>query len=115
MYTTPYSSALENSSFQPVRPIDYSEQESAGAAAGNLEYQEVDLSDYYSRVKPQDLNSDVFSDVVQAEHSFSDAVVDAVHNGLDPQSAVNVQTAKAAYIASMKVAEVANSTFELIV
>lgn len=115
MYTTPYSSALETSSFQSVREFDSAKQETPNVAAEDTNTPKVDLSNYYANVQPQNLNSDVMSDVVQAEHNFSDAVMSAVNNGLDPQSAVNVQTAKAAYIASMKVAEVANSNFELMI
>ena len=115
MYTTPYSSALETTPFQSVRELDIAKQETPNVAAEDTDTPKVDLSNYYANVQPQNFNSDVMSDVVQAEHNFSDAVMSAVTNGLDPQSAVNVQTAKAAYIASMKVAEVANSNFELMI
>ena len=39
--------------------------------------------------------------------------IDTLENGLNPQDAVNIQMAKAAYVASMKVAE--KSTFELMI
>jgi len=114
-FTTPYAAAQEVS-FRPVAPVDYAKQEMSGYnAAQDYDDSEVDLSDYYSSVQPPEFSSDVLSDVVQAEHNFGDAVMSAITNGMDPQSAVNIQVAKAAYVASMKVAEVANSTFELMI
>ena len=115
LLTTPYAAAQEVS-LRPVRPVDYQKQDMQSYyATDDYGDSEVDLSDYYSNVQPPEFSSDVLSDVVQAEHNFGAAVVAAVENGLDPQSAVNIQMAKAAYAASMKVAQVANSTFELIV
>ena len=115
MYTTPYSSALENTSFQPIRAIDYAKQDTPNVAAEDFETPKVDLNNYYSNVRPSDQNSSVLSDVVNAEHNFSDAVMSAVENGMNPQDAVNIQMAKAAYAASMQVAQVENTTFELMI
>ena len=114
-YTTPYSSALETSSFQPVKAIDKTKRETPNVAAEDFESPKVDLSNYYSNVQPSDRNSNLLSDVVQAEHNFSEAVMSAIANGLNPDDAVNIQMAKAAYTASMRVAQVENSTFELII
>ena len=114
-YTTPYAASQEVS-FRPVSPVDYQKQEMQSYyAADDYDDSEVDLSNYYSNVQPPEFSSDVLSDVVQAEHNFGEAVMSAIANGMDPQSAVNIQVAKAAYIASVKVAEVANSTFELMI
>ncbi len=84
-------------------------------AALNRETPKVDLNSYYSNIQGSELYSDALSYVTQAEHNFGDAVMSALENGLNPQDAVNIQMAKAAYGASLKVAEVANSTFELLI
>ena len=117
-HTTPLSLLqLGNDKFSTTaKDIDkYAKLETPNVAALDPETPKVDLNNYYSNVQATALNTDVLSDVAQAEQNFSDAVVNAVANGLDPQSAVNIQTAKAAYAASVKVAEVANSTFELLI
>ena len=114
-FTTPYAAAQEVS-FRPVDPVKYEKQDMQGYfSADDYGDPEVDLSDYYSRVQYPAGNLDVLSDVVQAEQNFGDAVMSAITNGMNPEDAVNVQVAKAAYVASMKVAEVANSTFELMI
>ena len=115
LFTTPYSAAIEANSFQPVRPIDYTKRETPNVAAEDPDTPKVDLNNYYSNVQSSDFNSDVLSDVVKAEQNFSDAVSSALANGYTPQDAVNIQMAKAAYAASMKVAEAENSTFELLI
>lgn len=115
LFTTPYYASQELNSFQPVKAIDYAKQEFPNAAAEDPDTPKVDLNNYYSNVQAQEFNSDVLSDVVQAEQNFSDAVVSAISNGMNPQDAVNVQLAKTAYVASMKVAKAENSTFELII
>ena len=114
-FTTPYTAALSADSFMPVRSIDRIKYETPNAAAEDPETPKVDLNNYYSNVQASGLNSDVLSDVVQAEQNFGDAVTSAIANGYSPQDAVNIQTAKAAYAASMKVAEAVNSTFELLI
>lgn len=115
MFTTPYAAAQDVNSFRQISPVDYAKQEMPNVAAEDKETPKVDLNNYYSNVQPSDLNSDVLSDVVQAEHNFNEAVMSAIANGFNPQDAVNIQMAKSAYVASVKVAEVENSTFELIV
>ena len=118
MFTTPYSASLDvNSlnSFQPVRAVDNVKYETPNVAAEDPSTPKVDLNNYYSNVQSSDFNSDVLSDVVKAEQNFSDAVSSALANGYTPQDAVNIQMAKAAYAASMKVAEAENSTFELLI
>ena len=87
--------------------------ETPNVAALDRETPKVDLNSYYSNVQSPEFNSDVLSGVVQAEHNFGDAVMSALANGMNPEDAVNIQMAKAAYVASMKVAE--SSTFELMI
>ena len=115
LYTSPYYAAQETSPFQPIRPVGENDHKTSYAAAQDLDAPEVDLSSYYSNVQPSEYNSDALSYVAQAEHNFGNAVTEALTNGMNPQSAVNLQLAKVAYIASMQVAEVENSTFEFIV
>ena len=91
----------------------YAKLETPNVAALDRETPKVDLNNYYSNVQSPEFNSDVLSGVVQAEHNFGDAVMSALENGMNPQDAVNIQMAKAAYVASMKVAE--KSTFELMI
>ena len=87
--------------------------ETPNIAALNRETPKVDLNNYYSNVQSPEFKSDIYSNLVQAEHNFSDTVMSAIENGMNPQDAANIQMAKAAYVASMKVAE--KSTFELMI
>jgi len=87
--------------------------ETPNVAALDKETPKVDLNNYYSNVQAPESKSDILSYVVQAEHNFNDAVTSAVANGYSPQDAVNIQMAKAAYVASMKVAQ--SSNFELLI
>lgn len=115
LFTTPYSAAQESGLFQPVKAIDNVKRDTPNVAAEDLETPKVDLNNYYSNVQPENFNSDVLSEVVQAEQNFGDAVMSAVANGMNPQDAVNLQMAKTAYMATMKVADAENSTFEFII
>ena len=117
-HTTPLSLLqLGNDRFTTTaKEIDKNAKlETPNVAALNRETPKVDLNKYYSNVQGSELNSDALSYVAQAEHNIGDAVMSALENGMNPQDAVNIQMAKAAYVASMKVAEVEKSTFELMI
>ena len=117
-HTTPLSLLqLGNDRFTTTaKEIDKNAKlETPNVAALNRETPKVDLNNYYSNVQGSELNSDALSYVAQAEHNIGDAVMSALENGMNPQDAVNIQMAKAAYVASMKVAEVEKSTFELMI
>ena len=71
---------------------------------------QVDLSNYYSNIRPEDLLTDVGDNVVQSAQALDNAMVSALQNGYTVQDAVNIQLAKSAYEAN---ARVAKTTFEL--
>lgn len=115
-HTTPLSllQARNDNLTTTAKDIDkYAKLETPNVAALDKDTPKVDLNNYYSNAQAQEFNSDVLSNVVQAEHSFGDAVLSALKNGMNPQDAVNIQMAKAAYVASMKVAQ--SSNFELLI
>ena len=117
-HTTPLSLLqLGNDKFSTTaKDVDKNAKfETPNIAALDGETPKVDLNNYYSNIQGSELYSDALSYVAQAEHNFGDAVMSALENGMNPQDAVNIQMAKAAYGASLKVAEVANSTFELMI
>ena len=87
--------------------------ETPNIAALDEDTPKIDLSNYYSNVQPPEVYSDALSYVAESEKNFSGAVMSALENGMTPQDAANIQMAKAAYVASMKVAE--SSTFELLI
>ena len=121
LFTTPYYAAQETDPFQPIKAIDYAKEETPNIAAEDTETPQVDLNNYYANVQPDEYNqnngssSDVWANLALAEQNFGDAVMEAVAKGMTPQTAVNLQMAKVAYTASMRVAAVEKSTFEFMV
>ena len=112
-HTTPLSALqLQGSQFNaPVKETETAKQETPNVAAVDKETPKVDLNNYYSNVQAPKLDSDVKGQAVQAEQNLSNAIATAVSHGMNPQDAVNIQKAKAAYETTMKTAE--TSTFEL--
>ena len=72
----------------------------------------VDLSNYYDNVPSGDLIQTVSENVTNAAHALDNAMVNALQNGYSVQDAVNIQQAKSAYEANLRVAQ---STFEIAV
>ena len=64
--------------------------ETPNIAALNRETPKVDLNNYYSNVQSPEFKSDIYSNLVQAEHNLSDTVMSAIENGMNPQDAANI-------------------------
>lgn len=87
-------------------------EETPNVAAVDKETPKVDLNNYYSNVQaPQAESNGLESHTTQASQNLSNAIATAVTHGLNPQDAMNIQRAKAAYETTMRTAE--TSTFEL--
>ena len=102
----------------PVLAVQAEEQSSAYGYAGNNssnEEPEVDLSDYYDRVKPEDLLVKTGQSVVESAQALDNAMVVAMQNGYSVQDVCNIRLAEMAYKANAYVFDVANeiSTFAL--
>lgn len=114
-HTTPLS-ALQLNGNQLLSSAKVAETnaklETPNIAAEDKETPKVDLNNYYSNVQSPSLNSDVESQAVQAEQNLSNAIATAVTHGMNPQDAVNIQKAKAAYESTMKATQT-TTNFEL--
>ena len=102
----------------PVPAVQAEEQSSAYGYAGNNssnEEPEVDLSNYYNEVRPEDLLSKTGQNVVESAHALDNAMVVAMQNGYSVQDVCNIKLAEMAYKANAYVFDVANeiSTFAL--
>ena len=87
-------------------------EETPNIAAVDKETPKVDLNNYYSNVQaPQAESNGLESHTTQASQNLSNAIAKAVTHGMNPQDAMNIQRAKAAYETTMRTAE--TSTFEL--
>ena len=85
--------------------------ETPNVAAIDKDTPKVDLNNYYSNVQAPSSESHLESHMTQAEQNLSNAIATAVTQGMNPQDAVNIQRAKAAYETTMRTAQ--TSTFEL--
>lgn len=86
--------------------------ETPNVAAVDKETPKVDLNNYYSNVQSLQADSNgLQSHLTQAGQNLSNAIATAVTHGMNPQDAVNIQRAKAAYESTMRTAQ--TSTFEL--
>lgn len=76
---------------------------------------ELDLSNYYNEVKPEDLLTKTGKNLVQSLNALDNAMVNALRNGYSVQDACNIKLAEIAYKANAYVFDVASeiSTFEL--
>ena len=103
---------------QPVQAVNTDESDEALAyAGGNSSNQEneVDLSDYYERIRPEDLLTKTGQNVVEAAQVLDNTMVVAMQNGYSVQDVCNIKLAEMAYKANAYVFEVANeiSTFTI--
>ena len=125
-HTTPlslnqYGNNQLRTTAQEIEKIE--KNETPNVAALDKETPKVDLSNYYSNVQDPTLNADVAKQAAQApeseiapqktisEQNLSNAVAAAITHGMNPQDAVNIQKATAAYKTQMQSAQA--STFEL--
>ena len=115
-YTTPFSASQAVGMQQSLIEQDKAKQETPNVAAADKETPKVDLNNYYSNVQPSSPETNDVrnqqSRVAQASQNFSNAVALAVEHGMNPQDAVNIQKAKAAYESSIQAAQT-SSTFEI--
>lgn len=83
--------------------------------SSDVENSKVDLSNYYSNIRPEDLLTMTGNNVSQSAEALDNAMVSAIENGYTVQDAVNINLAKAAYQANCTVFSAVNemSTFEL--
>ena len=83
--------------------------------SSDVENSRVDLSNYYSNIRPEDLLTMSGNNVAQSAQALDNAMVSAIENGYTVQDAVNINLAKAAYQANCTVFSAINemSTFEL--
>ena len=82
--------------------------------SSDIENNKVDLSNYYSNIRPEDLITVTGNNVTKSAEALDNAMVSAIENGFTVQDAVNIHLAKAAYQANCTVFNAINemSTFE---
>ena len=102
----------------PVQAVNADENDEALAYAENGfsgRDNDVDLSDYYERVRPEDLLAKTGQNVVEAAQVLDNTMVVAMQNGYSVQDVCNIKLAEMAYKANAYVFEVANeiSTFTI--
>ena len=101
----------------PVPAVDDGKQEAQTYYAGNYKTpsEEVDLSNYYNEVRPEDLLTKTGQNVIESAQALDNTMVIAMQNGYSVQDVCNIRLAEIAYKANAfvfdSVAEI--STFEL--
>ena len=86
----------------------------AGATAGDSN-DNVDLSNYYNEVRPEDLLAKTGQQVIESAQVLDNTMVIAMQNGYSVQDVCNIRLAEMAYKASAYVFDIAEkiSTFQL--
>jgi hypothetical protein len=102
----------------PVPAVQTEEETGAyGYSGGNASNSEpeVDLSNYYDRVKPEDLLVKTGQNVIESAQVLDNSMVVAMQNGYSVQDVCNIRLAEMAYKANAYVFDVANkiSTFTI--
>ena len=113
-HTTPLSlQQVNNNQFKTTaQEIEKVVQnETPNVAALDKDTPKVDLSNYYSNVQAPSLESEAAPQAALSEQNLSNAIATAITHGMNPQDAVNIQKATAAYKTQMQNAQ--TSTFEL--
>ena len=113
-HTTPLSiQQVNNNQFrttaQEIEKVE--KNETPNVAALDKETPKVDLNNYYSNVQAPSLESDQAPQTALSEQNLSNAIATAITHGMNPQDAVNIQKATAAYKTQMQ--NFQTSTFEL--
>lgn len=114
--TSVYSGLIEDlSSYIPSRAaID-----NKIAPVAEEESHTVDLSNYYSNIRPDELITNAGGNVAQSLEALNNAMVTALENGVSVNDVVNIKLAKVAYQANSTVFNAINdmqsSTFELLI
>lgn len=113
-HTTPLSIQQVNNNqlrttAQEIEKVE--KNETPNVAALDKETPKVDLNNYYSNVQAPSLESDQAPQTALSEQNLSNAIATAITHGMNPQDAVNIQKATAAYKTQMQNSQA--STFEL--
>ena len=113
-HTTPLSlQQVNNNQFrttaQEIEKVE--KNETPNVAALDKETPKVDLNNYYSNVQAPSLESEGKPQAALSEQNLTNAVAAAITHGMNPQDAVNIQKATAAYKTQMQNAQ--TSTFDL--
>lgn len=110
--TSIYSGMVENiSSYIPTRNA----LDNKTPAVTREETSTVDLSNYYSNIRPEDLLAFSGNNVARSAEDLDNAMVSALQNGYGVNDVCNIKKAQAAYAANCAVFKSINemSTFEL--
>ena len=105
----------------PVPVIESEQQSGAGGYSDGQNYSDadsnVDLSNYYNEVHPEDLLTKSGQYLVESANKLDNTMVIAMQNGYSVQDVCNIRLAEMAYKASAYVFDVAEeiSTFALYV
>ena len=120
--TSFYPELLEGFAPKTTLPVPAVDTESNNIARGYYSggnysepEQEVDLSNYYNEVRPEDLLCKTGQQVIESAQALDNTMVIAMQNGYSVQDVCNIKLAEQAYKASAYVFEVAEkiSTFAL--
>ena len=98
----------------PVSAVEPEEQSSAyaykGSTTSNSDESEVDLSNYYNEVHPEDLLVKTGQNLVESAQVLDNTMVVAMQNGYSVQDVCNIRLAEMAYKANAYVFNVAAKT-----
>ena len=103
----------------PVPAIESEQQSGAGGYSDGQNYSDtesnVDLSNYYNEVHPEDLLTKSGQYLVESANKLDNTMVIAIQNGYSVQDVCNIRLAEMAYKASAYVFDIAEeiSTFAL--
>ena len=121
--TSFYPGLIEGFAPKTMQPVPAVQKEDVGEQAASYyagggsagENSDVDLSNYYSNIRPEDLLSQVGQNVVQSADNLDNAMVSALRNGYSVNDACNIKNAEMAYKANAYMFKVVNemSTFLL--
>lgn len=102
---------------EPLGPESYNEGQGyySGDDYSSGDNSEVDLSNYYSNIRPEDLLTQAGRNVSKSAQDLDNAMVSALQNGYSINDVCNIKNAEMAYKADAYIFKVANeiSTFML--
>ena len=111
-FTTAFASSMVDAPHGIDAAAAYQRDQLPNVAATEETTPEVDLSNYYSNVAPPNTDPQAEQGLKAAAQTLDNAVSLAIQHGMSTQDAINIQSAKAAYMANT---EALKSTFELAV
>ena len=109
--TTPYSGIVESlratsGHNAPEMPKQLTQDSS------DIDNNKVDLSNYYSNIRSEDLLSNLGRNVAKSTEDLNNAMVSALENGFSVNDAMNIKRAEVAYKANCAIFK---STVELMI